>query len=337
MTHTNTCDNIQKYLSNLDIILASLGIEYSCTSGRYFFKCPIHGSDNYNSLSIYTNTGIWRCFTRHCEHSYGDSFLDFIRAITKQDPIEFCDKVLEGKIESFSSKITSIEKPKEKFKEFERDKLLPFVNPDIPFYLRRGYSKEILEKYDLFICKERESRLYGRIVVPVYDDNRMFVIGLLGRTLHDKCERCGYFHSKRECCPRNSHEYIRFSKWNNSKGFARNASLFNFWFAKDVINTTGNLVLVESPGNCIKLAQAGILNVLGIFGTELTKKQIQKINSLNVKRIFLGLDNDEAGLLACERISEKLKKYECFQFIPPTNDFGDMTIEEIQNFKNSYF
>ena len=329
---------MQRYIDSLDVILNALKINYSTTSGRYFFPCPIHGSDNYNSVSIYTNSGIWRCFTRHCEREHGERLIDFVKAtlsVNEDEANKFCENILSGNTDIRIDRKTTLEKPKIVFKQFEREKLLQYVNPNIPFYLRRGYSEEILEKYDLFICTERDNKFYGRIVVPVYDDDRQYVIGMLGRTLHSKCKRCDFFHPANISCPRNSYDYIRFTKWYNAKGFARNSTLFNYWFSKEFVKETKELILVESPGNCIKLSQAGLWNNVGIFGTELTRKQIDKIHSLNPERILLGLDNDQAGLEALKRISDKLSMYNCIPFIPPTNDFGDMSCQDIQSFYNS--
>lgn len=333
---------MDKYLNNIDLILDALKIRFDRTSGRYFFECPIHGSSKYNSLSIYENTGKWRCFTEHCEQIHGDNFFNFVGAVLHSEPFDikdgkqFCDNVLNGIPQDIVSKPKPPTKQKFKFKEIIREQILSYVNPNIPFYLRRGYSKETLTKYDLFICSNRVSPFYGRVVVPVYNDEHTSAIGLLGRSLHTKCEECEMYHAKNKPCPTTSYEKAKSSKWINSKGFARNSSLFNFWFAKDEINRTGKVILVESPGNVMKLAQAGIINAVGIFGTELSKKQIEKIKGTKAKQIYMGLDNDKGGLAAWNKISNQLREYECFPFIPYVNDFGGMSDNEIKLFAECY-
>ncbi len=329
---------MQRYLDNLDIILDALKITYSRVSGRYFFPCPIHGSDNYNSLNIYTNSGKWRCFTKHCEYECGDNLFDFFSSFLKCSKSEAettCDKILEGCEIDLENRVIPKEQEKKTFQPIPRKVILPKVNPNIPFYLKRGYSKEILEKYDLFISSERTSKFYGRIVVPVYDDDRENIVGLLGRSLSPQCKKCEFFHEKTIKCPTLPYEFIRYSKWRNASGFARNHWLFNYWFAKDSITENRELILVESPGNAMKLAQAGIEHVLGLFGTEITKRQIEKIEGLNPQKIYLGLDNDDAGRVAADKISKKLHNFECIPFFPKENDYGDMSVKAIQELYNS--
>lgn len=327
-----------KFLENLDIILAALKIDFNQSSGRYFFPCPCHSSDNYNSCSIYTNTGIWRCFTRHCEYEYRDNLFGFVSGVLKcsyDEAKKFCENVIDGLDVSVDNPRP---KPKQidfRFKEISREKLLPFVDADIPFYLRRGYSTEILKKYDLFICKKKRNLLYGRIVFPIYNNDRTSIIGFVGRTLQPQCEKCRKFHSPTKKCPESSFEKIICEKWVNSKGLARNKLLFNYWWSRDYIRESGKIILVESQGDVLKIEMADIHNSVGIFGTELSPKQAELIKQSGAKQVILCMNNDEAGRIAADKI-EKILGMETIKLELPENDMGDMAIPDIRHFLSTY-
>lgn len=332
---------LMKYINNVSIILEAMKINYNESYNRFFFPCPIHGSDNFSSVSIYKNTGQWLCFTRHCEEKVGRNFLDFVAGYLKCDKKTatiYCDNIIEGIFPELlvnnSHNQISYE-PTFKFKEIPREEILKHVNPMIPFYLRRGYSTEILKKYDLFICKKKRNLLYGRIVFPIYNNDRTSIIGFVGRTLQPQCEKCRKFHCLTKKCPESPFEKIICEKWVNSKGLARNKLLFNYWWSRDYIRESGKIILVESQGDVLKIEMADIHNSVGIFGTELSPKQAELIKQSGAKQVILCMNNDEAGRIAADKI-EKILGMETIKLELPENDMGDMAIPDIRHFLSTY-
>lgn len=339
MTHTPTSDKLKEQtLENLDLILNALHIEYKENGSRFFFPCPIHGSDNYNSMTIYKNTGIAKCYTMNCtEYNGGSSIFSFVGAVLKSDwreGKEFCRKVLSGISPEVASR-TRPEKIDYRVKEIDRSLIIPYVDPNIEFYLRRGYTKEIIEQYDMFICKKKNNLMYGRITIPIYNDEHTHAVGFLGRSLNPQCTACRKFHRSNIHCPVTAYEHIKSEKWVNSRGLSRNKLLFNYWFAHKSVSLTKEVILVESPGNAIKITQAGVPNVMAMFGTALSKKQIEKLDELRPERVYLGLDPDKAGEAALLKIQEQLLSYQTIPLIPPEKDFGDMPCDEIRSFIRS--
>lgn len=334
-------------LENFGLILDALKIKYNENGDRFYFPCPLHDSDNFDSMSVYKNTGIGICFVRHCLAFVGKGYgvlrvisalLDLPKYKGYPDAITFCKNVLEG-IEYNPYEIEKkLERKTEEviYKGVSRSLIVPHVNPNIEFYLRRGYTKEIIEKYDIFICKKKSNLLYGRVTIPIYNDDHTEAVGFMGRSLNPQCSICKRYHTMSSGCPNTSYEKIKSQKWLNSKGMSRNKLLFNYWYAKEYIEESGDVILVESPGNVMKIVQAGFNNVVGMFGTILSKNQSKKLDELGVKRIFLGLDKDDAGLVAADNISNQLSKYECIPLIPPVNDYGDMVEDEIISFFSKY-
>lgn len=320
-------------LSNIDIILDALKIGYNKVRGRFFFSCPIHNSDNYSSLVIY-DSGNWLCFTRNCHKNYQHGIFGFVAACKQcsiQEAMDFCSLTLNG--ERPTKTTTRTKYIDYRFKEVDRSLIIPNVNSNIEFYLRRGYSKEILEKYDVFLCTKRTSNLYGRVVFPIYNDDRMFARGFVGRTLNPKCDKCKKFHPLGKSCPQLPYEKIRAEKWLNSRGFSRTSTLFNYWFAKEYIRESKEVILVEGQGDVLKLEMAGIKNSVGIFGTILTEKQRNLLYNSGARHIYIAMDADAAGKEAASLIIEQLKDFDTSILVLENKDFGDMTVQEI----NTYF
>lgn len=332
---TRTIDN-DIILDNLDLILNALNIEYNRTRGRYFFPCPVHGSDNYSSCSIYQDTGIWRCFTRGC-HEGRQTVLGFVAACLKcshDESVNFCRSAIGN--ENSTRTVAPRQKIDYRRKTVNRDLIIPLVEPRVEFYLRRGYSQEILMKYDIFLCKKRTNSLYGRIIFPIYDNAHENAVGFVARTLHPQCIVCNKFHSTSKPCPVNVYDKIKSEKWLNSKGFNRYSTLFNYWFAKDFIREKEEVILVEGQGDVMKLEMAGIHNSVGIFGTELTAGQLSILDNSGAKRLYIGTDSDTAGREALLKIQDKTRgKFEVIPLTPTEKDFGEMSVPEIVQYFTS--
>lgn len=92
-----------------------------------------------------------------------------------------------------------------------------------------------------------------------------------------------------------------------------------------------SIIICESIFNCLTCYVYG-KEALALNGTG-SKEQIELISKLNVRSIYLGLDNDEAGDKGCNRIFSKLKnRFIFYRMIFPTNkDINDLTKEEFDN------
>ncbi len=151
MTHTIALLN-----NNIDLILSALRIDFNETSNRFFFSCPIHQSDNYSSLTIY-KSGEWRCFTKGCHLNAERGIVGFVMSYLrcdKEKALEFCLNACNLKRE-----IVHRKRIPQKEISVDRSLILPYVDPNLEFYLRRGYSLDILDKYDIFLCKKRNHHL----------------------------------------------------------------------------------------------------------------------------------------------------------------------------------
>jgi 5S rRNA maturation endonuclease (ribonuclease M5) len=332
------CENIEEVLSKFDIDLKSNG-------SFYVGPCPIHGGDNRTAFNIFvdghTRIGNWICHTHHCEEHFVNNAIGFIRGVLSHKKLNWSQK--GNNIFSFNKTIEILKqvlqlsdiskcKNKKKFdvltssviavkeksktswsKKVVREKLL------IPsqYFLSRGYSKEILDKYDVGDSKVSEGLFSNRAVVPIYEDDGKRVVGFTGRTTLKDFEN------------------LKISKWCNSKGFSRKDYLYNYNYAKDYIKESGVAILVEGPGDVWRLEEAGIHNSLAVFGSSLTDSQQIILESSGALCLVLLFDTDSAGTKAKEKVQSSLSRM--FNILNPDfpegyKDIGEMKTEEVKEF-----
>ena len=311
-------------------------IEYEELSNRITFACPIHGGDNTTALTIFTEgdtlAGNWCCWTHNCEATYKNTMIGFVRGVLSYregssygffDTIKFCLDFLDCKLDSIkdvpqekdkdnfirSSRILTKEK-KEQSGKITREKVRKDLDNEVQYYTDRGYLSSTLDKFDVGICNNPDKMMYGRIVVPIYDDDHKYMIGCIGRS---QCETVK-------------------PKWIHSKGFRKSSCLYNYWYSKKYIAESETVVLVEGQGDIWRLDEAGIYNAVGIFGCSLSDEQLIILERSGALNLVLLMDNDEAGSVAKNKIKEQCGRL--FNIRSPEilqKEVGDMSVEEVKS------
>ena len=93
----------------------------------------------------------------------------------------------------------------------------------------------------------------------------------------------------------------------------------------------------------LNLWQSGIKNVLVTFGTSLSLPILNHMLKLDIKKIYISLNNDSnknmAGNIGADKIYARLKRYfdqrQLKIALPIKKDFGEMTNEEILQWKKA--
>jgi 5S rRNA maturation endonuclease (ribonuclease M5) len=356
------CDDI---CDQIEPILDHFNLEYNSNGKMIIMPCPIHGGDNQSALNIYPDgevyRGNWKCRTHGCEKHFKGSIIGFIRGVisnvkygwTKpgdnqcsfQEALAFCLSFInkdlskirishtERNKKSFIGAIKhmSVTKTPEDNNKITRVKIRQNLKIPAQYYLDRGYSQEILDRYDVGLCDKPNKEMSNRIVVPIYDHKYQYMVGCTGRSIFDKCPKCSAYHPEPESCP--SAENQRFySKWKHSFNFQSQNHLYNIWFAKQSILETGVVILVESPGNVWRLAEAGIQNSVAIFGSSLSDRQKMILDASGAMTIITMMDNDTAGHKATEQIRQKCHKtYNVKNIEIPADDVGELSVDYIRN------
>jgi len=356
----NICDHL---CDNLDDICELFNLDCKHSPKMVTMCCPIHGGDNPSALNLYhvgdDYKGNWVCRTHHCEEIFQPSLIGFLRGILSvtekkwekegddtypfNKTIEFALKILKKDIKDIKVKKTDREKKiftkhihaitntKDKVNyTVTRNLIRKSLQIPARYYIDRGFSSDVLDKYDVGLCDNPKKEMYDRVVVPVYDPEYNYMVGCTGRSIYEKCSSCGYYHNPNSQCVEGQWAW-KNSKWRHNKDFKSKDHLYNLWFAKEHISKTNTAIIVESPGNVWKLEEAGIKNSVAIFGTSLGDKQKLLLDCSGAMSLILILDPDEAGRDGVKKIQEKCSRtYNIHSIDLKTKDVGDCSIEEIQ-------
>ena len=350
------CDNIEDLLEHFEL-------DYKDHGKMISMACPIHEGDNESALNLYVEgdsyRGNWKCRTHGCEKCFKGSIIGFVRGLlsnrkhqwseegdktcTFKETIDFVTSFLKKDLKDI--KVSTEARNKNRFTNavnqirntakvdttncLTRNRIRGLLKIPAQYYVDRGFTPVILDKYDIGLCNNPNREMSNRVVAPIYDPDYTYMIGCSGRSIFEKCDKCGCFHDPDNDCPQDHQKYL-YSKWKHSANFKSQNSLYNFWFAQKHIKDTGIAILVESPGNVWKLEENDIHNSLGIFGAALSDRQKIILDSSGAMTIIVLTDNDDAGRKAAEQIKEKCQNtYRVFVPSITKADIADMTSEEI--------
>lgn len=351
----NLCDNIEKVLEVLDIT------EYRMSDKMVIMNCPIHGGDNPSALNLYhtgdSYRGNWKCRTHNCEETFKSSILGFIRGClsnkkynwsqtkdktcTFKETIYFAEQLLGDRLTDI--KVSNKDKEKTTFvntikyisdntitdgNKIHRDSIINSLKIPSQYFLDRGFTKDVLIKYDVGDCINNGKPMSGRAVVPVYDNDRHYMVGCTGRSIYNRCVKCNSYHNNQEC-PSDDKLYL-YSKWKHNSGFKTQNHLYNYWFAKDHIQSSKSVIIVESPGNVWRLEESGIHNSVAIFGCSMSDIQKILLDISGAMNIYTIMDNDDAGKKAAQAIYQKCHRtYNVYNIDIDNNDIASMSVDEV--------
>lgn len=359
----SVCDEL---CDNIDILCETFDLNCKHNNKMITMACPIHGGDNESALNLYyvgdSYRGNWVCRTHHCEKIFQPSIIGFLRGILSvkynnwtQDGDEMYSfdntmmtalKILNKEIKDI--KVTNSNKEKQTFiKNIQsistnaqtstvanlpnRNMVRKALQIPPEYYISRGYSPDILDRYDIGLCDNPNKEMFDRVVVPIYDLEHQYMVGCSGRSIYEKCTNCSYYHNPSHKCISNEYGW-KYSKWKHNKDFKAKDHLYNLWFAKDHILKTGTAIIVESPGNVWRLEEAGIKNSVAIFGTSLGERQKMLLDCSGAMSLMVLLDNDEAGQSGYRQIYEKCyRTYNIKTLSIPVNDIAELSVDEVRS------
>lgn len=344
----------EKLIECITDLLDTFNCEYTDGVKYVSFPCPIHGGDNKNGSSILKrDIGNWQCHTANCHEEYGSSIIHFVQAlltVKNERKYSFSEALTwaanfvgEGTYEnndpeykqktSFIQLCKYINRKKKNAKPNYTPRNLVKCDLSIPavYYIKRGYSREILSKFDIGYCNNKSKSYYDRIVTPFYDDDGDYMIGYSSRSRYEKCDKCNLYHNPNIRCPITKKERIASVKWKHSSSVYLEDYLYNYWNAKKHIMKTGRVILVEGPGDVWRFEEAGIFNSVALLGAKLSPGQKYVLETSGAIDVIVATDNDPAGEKAFRSINEQCKKiFNIERLKYSANDPGSLTIEQIK-------
>ena len=158
-------------------------------------------------------------------------------------------------------------------------------------------------------CVSKKSTMSYRSVIPVHNLDGSKIIAYIGRSTKD---------------------FIK-PKFLFTKGFNKTRYLYNYHKAIDVAKEKSCLFLTEGQGDVWKLHEAGVQNVVSIFGKSLSFHQKKVIENSGMTKLVVLTDNDQAGRESKMQIQRQMSRM--FKIIFPRmsrKDVGDMTADQIK-------
>lgn len=348
---------------SVEDLIAALNID--CRRNRKMLVgcCPVHGGDNPTAWNLYPEgddvRGYWKCRTHHCEKIkqdgkllYGPTLIGLIRGIlsyrngryaTYHEAVDWLVNFLGYKNITDIQEPTKLQVEKRQYAAsirrmnlapqqsrggWTRDWFRSMVKIPAEYYLKRGYSAEVLDKYDVGLYNE-----HSRVVVPVYDDKHDAIIGFVGRSIFDQCTKCSLYHSPQKRCPKTTLEFVEAAKWKNSPPgkFESAHYLYNYWYALPYIRKCNIAILVEGAGDVWRLEENNIHIGLGMFGTDLTEQQRILLDRSGALSLIVLTDPDEAGQKAAIALKEQLGRQYRMYFPTIRDDVGGLNGDEVTN------
>lgn len=294
-------------MSEILNVLNSIGYTSLTDFGNSWRCDPLYRSfRSRNSLAIKKTTGQW---FDHSER-YGGSLAKLVQKTLGLASLSDT-KAYMGDLPITVDTRESVELTE--IKKFDKNILIKLVR-DNSYWHERGITDFVLNQFEGGLAVTK-GRMIGRYVFPIFDE-RNDLIGFSGRLIQ-----------KSDVLP----------KWKHigqKKNFVFPA------MANKYIIESKEAILVESIGDCLKLLECGVRNVIVTFGVSLSPKIIQHLLKLDVNNIVISLNNDEDSFVgnqaALEYQSELENYFDANQIkisLPTQKDFGDMTCEEIFEWK----
>lgn len=293
-------------VDEMESVLDRLGVEYVSSRGDEIQGyCPGHETrtghkDRNPSWYINANTGAHICFSCQFKGSL-PSLVVYLGAASELDAAKDWLN-LGGELSEALAR--AISKPKEIFEELvyiSDATLSAFTSPPVSALKSRGLSELAATKHELLWDANRSNW-----IIPIRDPRTKKLMGW-----QEKSHIGRYFR-------------------NQPQGMQKSLSLFGF----DKYSS-GDLVLVESPLDVIRLESLGITGGVASFGTSVSEEQILLLTSVKNGKIIVAMDNDQAGSHAASMVLARLleRKHEAWFFNYDgieVKDVGGMSRLEVQ-------
>tara|TARA_Y100000310_G_C20539660_1_gene742583 strand:- start:29 stop:955 length:927 start_codon:yes stop_codon:yes gene_type:complete len=294
--------------------LISLGYSNIQDLGNEYRTKPIYReSDSNTVLRIKKDTGHFTDFSR----SISGTFEELVRLSLKLDKVEDAKKWLDDK--SYYDAPRELYKPKLSHTRTFDESVLSKVVAKHEYWIDRGISISTIEQFKGGIIGA--GKMNDRYVFPILN-SRGQIVGVSGR------------------CIRNSKSSAR-PKWKHIGQIYE--WIYPAFLNINILKKEKQIILVESIGDMLALWDAGVKNVLVIFGLNMSSGVLNFLLKVDPLSVILALNNDDsvnlAGNKAAKKNYSKLIKYfdknQVVIHLPTKNDFGEMDKEEISRWKKS--
>ena len=302
----------------IEEILREVGYELLDRGNSFRAKPLYRDSDSPDVLSIDKDSGVWY---DHKERR-GGRFEELIRISLKQGDITETKEWINSRSPHGSSHVVAQQKPKVKaVKKYSKELLLK-LKKDHSYWQSRGISIEAVETFNGGIASEGQMK--NRYVFPIFN-SKDEIVGFSGRYVNE--------------IPQD----YKIAKWKHIGSVSN--WCFPIKYNLKQIQDQKEVILVESIGDMLALWNAGVENVAVTFGLTVSKSITTLLIKLDVRKIFISFNNDDAingagnraALEAAEKLHLHFDPSQIQVALPSENDFGEMSETEIKQWHSSLF
>jgi DNA primase len=288
---------------------------------NYRGPCPLHGGKNPN-FSVSPDKGVYHCFT--CQESgnvftflekmLGVDYPTAIRMIADRVGIEVVET--QRRAEEKDSREPMWELNATAAQYFQRSLWEGDAGAAARAYLEsRGIARAVADRFGLGYAPPGNA-LRGYLAELGFTDERMLEVGLLSRReddarsdpyprfrdrltipIHDTAGHPVGFGARMLAEREGAAKYLNSPE---TKTFQKRRLLYNLHQAKHAVRRADRALLVEGYFDVVRLASAGVEEVVAPLGTALTDEQAALLTRYT-KNVFLLYDSDEAGQKATFR------------------------------------
>ena len=268
---------------NVIILMDSLGADFNYQSqDQICFKSICHSSNSYK-LYYFINTNSFYCF-REGKAFDIISLVQHIKHLDFNQAVSYICSVLHlqvGQIEENKQLdnwaelrrfLPNAEPEPDKLLTYDKSILSLFDHLYPQEWLDYGISADILDKFSI--------GWYARqacISIPVVLNGQL--VGVRGRYTREQDIAKGKY---RPICTLDG----------TVLKFPSSACLYGYDQNKAAISKCKNVILFEAEKSCLKAASKGMNNTLAVFGSNVSKKQIQLLLKLGVNEVTIAFDSD---------------------------------------------
>jgi len=293
-------------------ILQNAGYTNITEDSKNFRMKPLYrDSSSQTVLSVRKDTGSFIDFSKNISGSLQTLIKMSLNFKTEEEALKWIESHVDGGL-----KIKQNNRPVIKENRVFSKTSLEKVMPQHDYWINRGISEKTLSLFEGGVV--HEGKMKNRYIFPIFDYKKNLV-GVSGRDLVNDPA------SKR---PKWKHIGDK-SQWK-----------YPMQVNNKLLKDKKEVIVVESIGDMLSLWEAGVKNVAVSFGLQIGLGLLNYFMRIDCQKIILAFNNDEnkAGNKAAEKNSNRLQRYfdknQIIIALPTEGDFGEMSQEQIIDWKN---
>ncbi len=310
---------------NVRVILKKWGFRGQDLGERIVGICPVpHDkaktpNDNPTAFSWDFTRQMWQCFTHNCHVQNGSDIFALVQRVkvcnfreAVQYILDVVDKGIDEIKDIDSAEAQRLEQVIRKRAQLVRHNRMEEDTmrhlKASTYFQRRGFSDQVVEE---FRCNGQWHKPgtcgENRAIVPVYDPLDGFLVAFTCRLLDDslitkwrpKWSHCLNFAAMRK----------KSSERTDEERFHASSVLYNLHRARKYMGEDKTIIIVEGPGDVMRMWEAGLKNTVAVLGTGFGKHRRTLLHKVGVRRVVTVLDGDEAGQEAQSSVEKLCRDY----------------------------